>query len=99
MARFDGIVFKTFDESDLTSSKIVKLFEDSRTNLWIGTETAGVIIVRPDGKIVPVDLGPANRGGKAVAICEDASGAIWLNTADGQLSRWRDGKVDMRLDN
>ena len=57
LARFDGMVFKTFHESDLTSCKIVKLFEDGRTNLWIGTETSGVIIVGPDGKPVPVNVG------------------------------------------
>src|ERR1051325_1004153 len=48
LARFDGIHFKTFDESDtpgLNSSKIDVLFEDSRENLWIGTETEGVLIV------------------------------------------------------
>src|SRR4051812_12349755 len=45
LVRFDGINFTTFDESNtpgLNSSRIVKLFEDSQRNLWIGTETAGV---------------------------------------------------------
>src|SRR2546425_7496940 len=42
LARFDGIHFETFDENNtpgLNGSKIVKLFEDSRGNIWIGTET------------------------------------------------------------
>src|SRR5438552_16472279 len=43
LARFDGIHFKTFDDTDapgLNSGKIVRLCEDSRGYLWIGTEAA-----------------------------------------------------------
>jgi len=43
LVRFDGVQFKVFDEHNtpgLTSGRIVYLFEDSKTNLWIGTETA-----------------------------------------------------------
>src|SRR5262245_25956239 len=42
VVRFDGVKFTVFDESNtrgLTSSRAVKLFEDSQRNLWIGTET------------------------------------------------------------
>src|SRR5438552_8414548 len=48
LARFDGLHFTIFDEGNtpgLNSSRIVKLFEDSHRNLWIGTETAGVVLV------------------------------------------------------
>ena len=43
LARFDGIQFKVFDENNtpaLGTSRIVFLFEDSQTNLWIGTDNA-----------------------------------------------------------
>src|SRR5580698_9253935 len=45
LARFDGVRFTKFDEDntpELKSSRIVRLFEDSKSNLWIGTDTAGV---------------------------------------------------------
>src|SRR6267378_922791 len=54
LARFDGIHFKTFDETDapgLNSGKILGLFEDSRGNLWIGTETEGILVLNKEGKI------------------------------------------------
>src|SRR5260221_8635035 len=40
-SRFDGLRFSAFDESntpELNASPIVKLFEDSHGNLWIGTD-------------------------------------------------------------
>src|SRR2546421_4482813 len=54
LARFDGLRFKTFDESNtplLGSAKAVKLFEDSRGNLWIATDTAGLFFSGPGRRI------------------------------------------------
>lgn len=98
LARFDGIHFKTFDESELNSRKIVKLFEDSRTNLWIGTETGDVLLVK-DGKVRRPDLGRGRSGGPLVSICEDSTGGVWLYKADGRICRYREGKVDVVLNN
>src|SRR5882762_5590502 len=53
LVRFDGIRFTVFDESNtpgLNSGRIVLLFEDSQSNFWIGTETAGVFLVK-DGRV------------------------------------------------
>ena len=44
LVRFDGIRFTVFDEENtpgLNSDRIVYLFEDSHTNLWIGTDAGG----------------------------------------------------------
>src|SRR5471032_288876 len=44
LARFDGTTFTTFNQHNtpgLGSGRIVYLFEDSLTNLWAGTESAG----------------------------------------------------------
>src|SRR6266496_3025810 len=52
LVRFDGIRFTVFDENNtpgLGRGGIVHLFEDSRRNLWIGTEEAGVVLVK-DGQ-------------------------------------------------
>src|ERR1035438_5873001 len=52
LVRFDGnhfTVFNEFNTLGLSSERIVYLFEDSHTTLWIGTDTAGVALVR-DGK-------------------------------------------------
>src|SRR2546426_10852007 len=67
LARFDGIHFKTFDESELNSRKIVKLFEDSHTNLWVGTETGEIVLVK-QGKAIRPDLGRGRSGGPVAAV-------------------------------
>ncbi len=105
LVRFDGIgrrtssgvgaQFPVFDERNtpgLGSSLIVKLFEDSRGHLWIGTETAGVARVK-DGILEHIDLGRGTRDGRLVSITEDADGAVWMYTADGQLARYANGKL------
>jgi ligand-binding sensor domain-containing protein/signal transduction histidine kinase len=97
IVRFDGNQFTVFDESNtpgLNSSRIVKLFEDSKKNLWIGTETAGAALVK-GGKITSLDLGQGRREGQLVSACEDSIGGVWLYTKDGELGRYKDGKVDV----
>jgi len=99
LARFDGFRFMVYNESNtpgLSSSPIVSLFEDSQRNLWIGTETAGVVLVK-DGRIISVDLGRGSREGRLMSACQDAAGAVWLYTADGQLCRYREGNADVWL--
>src|SRR5438552_5261813 len=93
LVRFDGIRFNVFDENntpELNSSRIVSLFEDSQSNLWVGTETAGVVLVR-NGQVASLGIGRGTKEGRLVAVCEDSSGAVWLYTADGQLWRYRNG--------
>src|SRR5438105_15966644 len=39
LARFDGIRFKTYNDGNtpgLTNSRVLRLYEDGRTNLWVG---------------------------------------------------------------
>src|SRR3989449_1356428 len=101
LARFDGIHFKTFDETDapgLNSGKILGLFEDSRGNLWIGTETEGILVLNKEGKITGLKEAGKGLEGKLVTICEDSSRAIWLSTAIGRVSRYRDGHLERRVD-
>ena len=96
LVRFDGNRFTVFDENNtpgLSSERIVYLFEDSHTNLWIGTDTAGVALVQ-DGKIKSFDIGRAGHEGRLVSACEDATGAVWLYTADAHLGRYQNGKLD-----
>src|ERR1044071_3508542 len=97
LVRFDGVRFTVFDESNtrgLTSSQIVSLFEDSRSNLWVGTESGGAFLIK-DGRVTSLDIGRGTREGRLRASCEDSSGGVWLYPADGQLCRHRDGRVDV----
>ncbi len=97
LVRFDGNRFTVFDQNNtpgLNSGRIVYLFEDSHTNLWIGTDTAEVALVR-DGKIKNFDLGRAGHEGRLLSACEDATGAVWFYTADAHLGRYQDGKLEI----
>lgn len=96
LVRFDGLRFTVFDESNtpgLGSSRIIHLFEDSARNLWVGTETAGIALVR-DGEVAGTSIGRGSRDGRLVSACEDATGAVWFYTADGQLWRSRQGTTN-----
>ena len=96
LVRFDGFRFIVFDENntpELGSSRIVSLFEDSRENFWIGTETAGIVLVK-DGQITSLGIGRGSREGRLMSACEDSTGAVWLYTADGHLCRYRGGRLE-----
>jgi len=97
LARFDGFRFQVFDANNtpgLNSSHIVYLFEDSRTNLWIGMESAGVALAR-EGTVRTLEkIGNGSREGRLTSAWEDSTGAVWLFTADGKLYRHLQGNVD-----
>jgi len=95
LVRFDGIHFTVFDEENtpgLNSERIVCLFQDSHTNLWIGTDTGDVALVK-DGKIQNFNLGRGGHEGRLVSACEDSTGTVWLYTADAHLGRYQNGKM------
>ncbi|MGC8744217.1 MAG: sensor histidine kinase [Verrucomicrobiia bacterium] len=98
LAKFDGLKFTVFNENNtpsITDSRIVTLFEDKAGNFWISSEASGLFLVKPDNKIVNINIGEGDRSGKVVSICQDTNGAVWLYTADGQLCRHRDGRIDV----
>jgi ligand-binding sensor domain-containing protein/signal transduction histidine kinase len=97
LVRFDGLHFTIFDESNtpkLESVGIVRLFEDSRGNLWIGTESAGAALIQ-NGRVHPLNIGRGRRAGHLVSMCEDSTGAVWLLTEDAQLARYANETVDV----
>jgi ligand-binding sensor domain-containing protein/signal transduction histidine kinase len=97
LVRFDGNRFAIFDENNvpgLGGDRIVYLFEDSHTNLWIGTDSAVVVLVH-DGKVENFSIGGGGHEGRLTSAGEDATGAVWLYTADAHLGRYQDGKMDI----
>jgi ligand-binding sensor domain-containing protein/signal transduction histidine kinase len=92
LVRFDGIHFTVFDGNNtpgLGSDRMVYLFEDSRTNLWVGTETAGIVMI---SKGTVKHFGTENGRGKIIYAAENSSG-VWFHTAGG-LFYYHDGKMD-----
>ena len=75
LTRFDGVDFRLYEDRDipgLNGSKVVKLFEDSRGNLWIGTEASGVLVVDRSGTVKTVV--PA-KGGEGHLAAKDLNGS------------------------
>jgi ligand-binding sensor domain-containing protein/signal transduction histidine kinase len=96
IVRFDGNRFATFNDNNtrgLSSSRIFFLFEDSQSNLWIGTENAGIFLVK-NGIVTRVPPDKNFHAGKLKSACEDATGAVWLYTDDGQLLHYRNRRVE-----
>jgi len=96
LVRFDGDRFTVFDQNNtpgLKSDGIVRLFEDSHTNLWIGTDIGSVALVQ-NGMITNITVGRDEHGGQLMAACEDLSGAVWFYTADADMARYENGKID-----
>jgi len=100
LVRFDGngfTIFNEFNTLGLNSDQIVFLFEDSHTNLWVGTDTAGVEMIH-DGKVQTVAFGGMGHESRLISAGEDTNGAVWLYTADAQLARYDRGALQqMRI--
>ena len=97
LVRFDGVKFTTFDEGNtgLDSSRVVFVFEDSRTNLWVGTESAGVIIIDTAGRIQKVQTAGDMPAVHPISACEDSDGTVWLLMKDGRLCSYRNQRLEL----
>ena len=97
MARFDGLHFTKYSDADtpeLAGRPIVDLFEDSRSNLWVGTESAGIAVIRNDGEVTNFPVGRGVPGGFVSSACEDANGSVWLKMANGVLVRSSSNRLE-----
>ncbi len=86
LVRFDGVDFKTVKRSrgnNYKFSSVRIILEDSKENIWIGSNDEGVHIIKPDGssKAYTTQNGLPNNSVRA--LCEDKAGNIWIGTAAG----------------
>ena len=96
LVRFDGIHFTIFNENNtpgLNSDRIVYLLEDSQTNLWVGTESSGLSVIK-NGNVKSFGNESGTGGGKVVYAYQDAATNVWFYTADRRLFRYHDGQMD-----
>lgn len=64
----------------LPSNKVIQIFEDSKSRIWVLTEMGGMSrFDQSSEKFYPVDLGCQT----AYGICEDPSGLFWITTSRG----------------
>ncbi|TYA57517.1 two-component regulator propeller domain-containing protein [Formosa maritima] len=82
------------DKSSLPSDDITALFEDSKQQLWVGTDN-GIALKNSDKSFNTFGWFSGNKTGTTIgrvyAIIEDSNGVIWIGSSDG-LYRWSASK-------
>ena len=79
-------------DDPLTKAGILCRFEDREGNVWIGTDSQGLTVLRRTKFTVTGQ----RQGLSADAIrCgyQTRDGAVWIGTTDGGLNRWKEGKL------
>ena len=94
LVRFDGNSMTTFNVNNtpgLSDNVINFLFEDSQSNLWVGTANGRLSAFR-GGEIRQFDVSGA--GGKIICAEEDAAGVIRFCSAAKNVLSLHAGKLD-----
>ncbi|MBP5696779.1 MAG: hypothetical protein J6X11_09060 [Treponema sp.] len=86
LVRFDGVKFVTINhiydrKYNFVAARVI--FQDSNSNLWIGSNDEGVICIGNDGSVSTfrVENGLPNNSIRSIA--EDFDGNVWVGTASG----------------
>lgn len=79
---------KGITDKDLNDDHIFALFEDSKGNLWIGTNGGGANVLNIRSGIITKYVGDFNDSGAIAgnyvrSFCEDSDGDIWITTSNG----------------
>ena len=95
LARFDGVRFEVFDQSnepELPSAAILAVHSDSKGRLWIGTVTG--IACLEDGRWRTYGEPEGWRQGDiAVSFAEDGEGRLWAGASTGRIVRIEDTRL------
>ena len=88
LASFDGQAWKIFSSADGLPPCAIRAFaEDVNSNLWIGSDSAGVFVLR-DGKMLPT-----NAPVKDIScLLADRDGVLWAGTSGHGLARFAQGQ-------
>ena len=74
----------------LPGDRILDLFEDRESNIWLAIDRGGLVRLRdPRFKVFTAAAGL--RTPAAASVAEDHSGSIWMGSMGGGLQRYRDG--------
>jgi signal transduction histidine kinase len=94
LARFDGNTFTPFNVNNtpgLPDNVIVFLYEDSRTNFWVGTHNGFLCLIQ-NGTLRQI-FNVSGARGKITAAYEDKDGTLWFATDMADVFNWHDGAL------
>lgn len=66
---------------------ITAVFQDSRGDLWIGTQTSGAVHLDAQGTATTYDIGTRLPSNFVFCFGEDEDGRVWVGTWDNGLAR------------
>lgn len=95
LVRFDGVNFKIFNQKNYPIFKtdgILTVYEDSRKNLWIGSNGGGLLRYK-DGDFTLFQDSLLMKNNIITAVKEDKDGNIWIGTRSG-LVKLNNGKFE-----
>lgn len=95
LVRFDGVEFITFNRSNDPKFNFVSartVFEDSKGNLWNGSNDEGIFKISPEGEVQRFSVNEGLPNNSIRAIQEDKEGRIWVGTSAGVVYIY-DGKI------
>lgn len=72
----------------LTNVQILSMLRDRDSNIWIGTDTLGLLRFNSGG-IVAIEKSDQSVNGAITALFEDREGNLWVGTNEG-IERFRD---------
>lgn len=84
------------DSNSISAGEVIKLFSDSKGNLWIGTWNGGLnkLVVSPKDNTIKFlhykkDMNdPASiNDNRIMSLAEDKEGNLWIGTSDGGLNK------------
>lgn len=77
-------------QHEIGAHAVLSIFQDREDNLWVGTETAGLHILRPQKFRTLPELGDhvITAGTQAIG------GGVWVGTNGDGLDRWQPGAVE-----
>jgi len=85
ISRFDGRTFKTFSKTDGLSDNVVRsLLEDSKGNIWIGTDNGLTLYNGFSFRAIGKKQG--FKGSSVLKIMEGSNGIIWAATNDAGIT-------------
>ena len=67
---------------ELPGTRIQALFADREGNLWVGTETGGLHILR-DQPFRTIGAREGLRSDATIIVVEDNAGTLWVGTSGG----------------
>ena len=86
LVRFDGVEFKIINQKINPKYRFQSarsLMEDSKGNVWIGSNEDGAFCIFPDGDVKEFSIENCLPNNSIRSFCEDKEGNIWVGTASG----------------